>query len=75
MKGKSELVSLEAAGAKENSFLFFLSQIGLLALSTLLFALAFPSFLSLWGWYPLAFISIAPVFVAVHRSSLKGTFF
>ncbi len=53
----------------------FLSQIGLLSLSSVLFALSFPSFLSIWGWFPLAFVSIAPVFIAVHRSSFKGSFF
>ncbi len=36
--------------------------------SSLLFALSFPSFLSDWGWFPLAFISVFPVFIVIHRS-------
>lgn len=40
----------------------------LLLLGSFLFALAFPSFLSQWGYAPLAFISLIPVFILVHRS-------
>ena len=52
----------------------------LLAGSALLFALSFPSFLSQWGWFPLAFIALAPVFIVVHRARwirtvLYGAFF
>jgi apolipoprotein N-acyltransferase len=52
----------------------------LLAASALLFALAFPSFLSQWGWFPLAFLALTPVFIVVHRAGwvrtvLYGAFF
>ncbi|MBN2553036.1 MAG: apolipoprotein N-acyltransferase [Spirochaetales bacterium] len=52
----------------------------LLAGSAVLFALSFPSFLSRWGWFPLAFIALTPVFIVVHRcgwvrSVLYGAFF
>jgi apolipoprotein N-acyltransferase len=52
----------------------------LLAGGALLFALAFPSFLSQWGWFPLAFFALIPVFVVVHRAGwvrtvLYGAFF
>ncbi|UCG00258.1 MAG: apolipoprotein N-acyltransferase [Spirochaetaceae bacterium] len=52
----------------------------LLAGSALLFALSFPSFLSQWGWFPLAFLALAPVFIVVHRAGwlrvvLYGAFF
>lgn len=40
----------------------------LLFSSSLLFALSFPSFLSIWGWFPLGFISLIPVFIVIHRS-------
>ena len=40
----------------------------LLAASALLFALSFPSFLSQWGWFPLAFVALTPVFIVVHRA-------
>jgi apolipoprotein N-acyltransferase len=43
-------------------------EIGLLLLSALLFSLAFPSFLSKWGWYPFAFIAFVPLFMVVRRS-------
>ena len=52
----------------------------LLAGSALLFALSFPSFLSQWGWFPLAFVALTPVFIVVHRAGwvrnvLYGVFF
>ncbi len=47
----------------------------LLLISALLFALSFPSFLSVWGWFPLAFVALIPVFIVVHRSSWKGIAF
>ena len=46
-----------------------LIDILLLCLSALLFSLSFPSFLSKWGWFPLSFISIFPVFIVVRRNS------
>jgi apolipoprotein N-acyltransferase len=46
-----------------------LVDLGLIALSALLFSLSFPSFLSVHGWFPLGFICLAPLFVVVHRSS------
>ena len=44
-------------------------ELGLLGLSALLFALSFPSFVSRWGWFPLAFVCIAPLFPVIHRAS------
>ena len=44
----------------------------LLILSSILFALAFPSLLSKWGIAPIAFISIIPVFIVIHTSSWKS---
>jgi apolipoprotein N-acyltransferase len=46
-----------------------LSDLGLLVISSLLFALSFPSFLSDRGWFPLAFVCLIPLFIVVHRSS------
>jgi apolipoprotein N-acyltransferase len=46
-------------------------QLGLLLLGALLFGLSFPSFASQWGFFPLAFISLVPVVILVHRSSWK----
>ncbi|MFO7849656.1 MAG: apolipoprotein N-acyltransferase, partial [Spirochaetia bacterium] len=48
-----------------------LIQLSLLIGGSVLFALSFPSFLSNKGFFPLAFISLVPVFVLVHRSSWK----
>lgn len=55
-------------------------NIGLLLVSSLSFALSFPSFVSIWGWFPLAFVCLIPVFVVVHRSGwalvpLYGAFY
>ena len=44
----------------------------LLLLSALLFSLSFPSFISTWGWFPLSFISIFPIFIVVRRNSWLG---
>jgi apolipoprotein N-acyltransferase len=49
-------------------------DLGLLLLSALLFALAFPSFVSTWGWFPLAFVALTPVFLVVHRAGWGATF-
>jgi apolipoprotein N-acyltransferase len=40
-----------------------------LVLSAALFALSFPNFFNKWGFFPLAFIAITPVFIVVHRSN------
>ena len=70
--------------ARENLLGSVIAAIGLelllLAGGALLFALAFPSFLSQWGWFPLAFFSLIPVFIVVHRAGwvrtvLYGAFF
>ena len=53
----------------------FLSQIGLLLLSSVVFSLSFPSFVSDRGFAVLSFISVIPVFIVVHRSSWKGIAF
>ncbi len=54
------------------SFYKTVSELGLLVLSSFLFALAFPSFLSHKGFPFLAFISIIPVFIVIHRSGWKA---
>ena len=71
---------MTSAGAghslKKNRFGVWLKkatvELLLLLLSSLLFALAFPSFLSKWGLAPIAFISIIPVFIVIHTSSWKS---
>jgi len=50
-----------------------LVDLGLLALSALLFALSFPSFLSNAGWFPLGFFCLVPFFAVVHRSRWAAT--
>jgi apolipoprotein N-acyltransferase len=49
-------------------------DLGLLVLSALLFAFSFPSFLSSWGWFPLAFVALTPMFLVVHRAGWGATF-
>ena len=43
-------------------------EVGLLLLSALLFALAHPSLASEWGFGPLAFIAVAPLFLVLRRA-------
>lgn len=57
-----------------------LSDVGLLVLSSLVFALSFPSFLSHTGFPLLAFFSVIPLFIVIHRARwiavfLYGTFY
>ncbi len=42
-------------------------SMALLSGGAVLFALSFPSFLSQWGWFPLAYVATVPVFVLVSR--------
>ena len=49
-------------------------EIGLLALSAVLFALSFPNIINRWGFFPIAFICIVPVFIVV-RSAGWGRIF
>jgi len=48
-------------------------ELALIVLAALLFALSFPSFLSPWGWFPLAYVALAPVFVVIRRTGWLGT--
>ena len=45
-----------------------LVDLALLSLASLLFALSFPSFASADGWFPLAYVALAPLFVVAHRA-------
>ena len=45
------------------------ANLGLIAAGALLFSLSFPSFLSFWGWWPLAYVALVPVFIVIHRST------
>ena len=51
-----------------------LKDLFLLSLSAFLFAISFPSFLSWWGYFPLAFFALIPLFIVVHRCSWKSCF-
>ena len=44
-------------------------DLGLLLASALLFALSFPSFLSVQGWFPLGFVCLVPLFAVVRRAT------
>ncbi len=64
-------------GAGVPSVLF---ELLLLALSSLLFALSFPNFLSRWGFFPLAFVALVPLFIVIRRAgwlrvALYGAFY
>jgi apolipoprotein N-acyltransferase len=44
-------------------------DLGLICAAGVAFALSFPSFLSINGWFPLAFICLIPLFIVVRRAS------
>ncbi len=54
------------------SFYKTVTELGLLILSSVLFSLSFPSFLSHGGYVFLAFFSVVPVFVVIHRCHWKA---
>jgi len=61
---------------RERGFLQNLAvNFGLVAVAAILFTLSFPSFLSMWGWWPLAYVALVPVFVLVHRATWTEVFF
>ena len=62
---------LPAARHRSSAAVFI--DLGMLALSSLAFALSFPSFLSNNGWFPLGFVCLAPLFVVVHRARWVAT--
>lgn len=55
-------------GSQNRRVVSVLSNLGLLLLGAFVFALGFPSIVSQWGWAPLAYISLVPVFIVVHRA-------
>ncbi len=50
-----------------------LKEIFLLGFSALLFTLSFPSFISRWGWFPLAYVALVPLFTVINRASWLRT--
>lgn len=58
------------AGQKRRSVRRTLFDLALLAGSALLFTFSFPHFLSDAGWWPLAYVAIAPAIYVVNRSGL-----
>lgn len=45
-----------------------LTDLALIVASAALFSFAFPSLVSDWGWFPLAYIALVPLFMVVRRS-------
>jgi len=52
-----------------------LTEIALLLLSSLVFALSFPNFIYQWGFFPLGYFAILPAFIVIHRSGWIRIFF
>ncbi len=71
MEQSRTLVAWRQRGFLENLAVNF----GLVALGAVLFSLSFPSLVSMWGWFPVAYISLIPVFVLVHRANWAEVFF
>ena len=59
---ENELIQKKTGGFRD-----ILVEIGLLVVSALLFAASFPNVLNEWGFFPLAFISLVPIFIVIHR--------
>lgn len=67
-------------GPRKNKLIPAIKDLLLLVLSSLLYALAFPNYLFSWGFFPLAFFALIPVFYVIRRSGwlrviLYGIFF
>jgi apolipoprotein N-acyltransferase len=45
-----------------------LADLAMLSLASLAFALSFPSFASERGWFPVAYVALAPLFLVAHRA-------
>jgi apolipoprotein N-acyltransferase len=61
-------ISAQRSNRFEKSLKSLAVDLLLLAASALLFALSFPSFLSTWGWFPLAYVALVPVFYVLQRA-------
>ncbi|MCD6121637.1 MAG: apolipoprotein N-acyltransferase [Spirochaetales bacterium] len=60
---------------KKHSFaLKIIKELLLLTLGAVLFSLSFPSYISKWGFFPLAFFALIPVFIVVHKSRWTSIF-
>ncbi len=67
--------SLSTPAWKKRPFLHNVAlQLGLIVCGALLFTFAFPSFVSQWGFFPLAYIAVVPVVVVAYRSTWPETF-
>ncbi len=65
MHGRLEMSSVAIKPSASVKQVFI--EIGLLALSAVLFALSYPNVINTWGFFPLAFICLTPLFIVVHR--------
>ncbi len=75
MKGVSAaLTATETKRSLVNSLREVLVQVGLVVLGAVLYSLAYPSVISQWGWFPVAYFSLIPVFIVVRRTSWVGSF-
>lgn len=63
-----------SSAANKIGKLTFLQEIGLLLLSVVLFAFAFPNPLLIWGFGPAAFIALIPIFLLLFYTSWVRTF-
>ena len=51
-----------------NGFIQIIKETGLLLVSIVLFALSFPNPISTWGFFPLGFVALLPVFPVIRKS-------
>ena len=66
---------LKVAAEKKVSFPKVLKEMGLLVFSAVLFALSFPNILNDWGFFPVAFVCLTPMFIVIHHAGWIKTAF
>lgn len=76
MSGGRETAVLEGGGigrrigSATTTAVAVFQNLGLLVVSSFLFALSFPSFLNEWGFPPLAYVALIPVFIVTARAGV-----
>ncbi|RKX81402.1 MAG: apolipoprotein N-acyltransferase, partial [Spirochaetes bacterium] len=72
--GKKAYPVLNTKNKKHSFTLKIIKELLLLTLGAVLFSLSFPSYISKWGFFPLAFFALIPVFIVIHKSRWTSIF-
>lgn len=66
---------ISAVNASRPPVLNAFAELGLLALSVILFSLTFPNLINTWGFGPLGYVAILPMLVVINRTTWPRVFF